>query len=82
MQQFIYEFSRWAVPLFITFIIVFAQLRGVKVYETFIQGAAEGFKLAVRLIPYLVAMMLAVGIFRQAGVNDLIAQWGRGFLSF
>ncbi|MFY9377763.1 MAG: spore maturation protein [Peptococcia bacterium] len=82
MQQFIYEFSRWAVPLFITFIIVFAQLRGVKVYETFIQGAAEGFKLAVRLIPYLVAMMLAVGIFRQAGVNDLIAQWGKGLFKF
>lgn len=81
MSALIYEFSRWAVPLFLAFIIVFAQLRGVKVYETFIEGAAEGFKLAVRLIPYLVAMMLAVGIFRQAGVNDLIARLGKGIFA-
>ena len=74
MQGIILEFSRWAVPLFISFIIIFATLRGVKVYEVFVQGAAEGFHIAVRIIPYLVAMMLAVGLFRQAGVNELIAQ--------
>lgn len=78
MQGFIQQFSQWAVPLFLAFIVVFAQLRGVKVYEAFIQGAEEGFKLAVRIIPYLVAMMLAVAIFRQAGVNDLIARLGKG----
>ncbi len=77
MQQYIYGFSHWAVPLFLAFILIFAHLRGVKVYEAFIEGAGEGFKIAIRIIPYLVAMMLAVSIFRQSGANNLIANLGR-----
>jgi len=73
MSQIIHELSRWAVPAFMFFIPVYAVLRGVKVYECFVKGAEEGFGIAVRIIPYLVAMMMAVGIFRQAGVMDLIA---------
>lgn len=82
MQLFLYEFSRWAVPLFLSFIFFFALLRGVKVYEVFVQGAAEGFQIAVKIIPYLVAMILAVSIFRQAGVNDLLAQLGKPLFTF
>lgn len=82
MQQLFFEFSRWAVPLFVSFVFCFALLRGVKVYEAFIQGAAEGFNLAIRILPYLVAMMLAVSLFRQSGANAVIAQAGQGFFNW
>lgn len=72
MPQIIHEVSRWAVPLFLFFIPLYGLLRGVRVYETFIKGAEEGFTIAVRILPYLIAMMMAVSIFRQAGVMEVI----------
>lgn len=44
--------------------------KGVPVYETFIEGAKEGFEVAVRIIPYLVAMLVAIGVFRASGALD------------
>lgn len=73
MDLVIHELSRWAVPAFLLLIPVYAAFRGVRVYECFVKGAEEGFRIAVRIIPYLVAMMMAVAIFRQGGVMDLIA---------
>jgi spore maturation protein SpmA len=52
--------------------------RRVDVYETFIEGAKEGFTVAVRIIPYLVAMLVAIGVLRASGVLDgllLGLQW-------
>jgi len=48
-------------------------LRGVKVYEEFVEGAKEGFQVAVRIIPYLVAILVAVGMFRAAGGIEIIS---------
>ncbi len=48
-------------------------LKGVKVYETFVEGAREGFEVAVRIIPYLVAILVAIGMFRASGAMNLIA---------
>jgi spore maturation protein SpmB len=42
----------------------------VPVYETFVEGAKEGFEVAVRIIPYLVAMLVAIGVFRASGALD------------
>ena len=53
--------------------ILFLGLRGrVNVYETFIEGAVEGFTVAVRIIPYLVAMLVAISVFRASGALDHI----------
>ena len=46
--------------------------RGVNLYETFIEGAKDGFKVAVGIIPYLVAMLVAIGVFRASGALDLV----------
>lgn len=73
MEEILFEISRWAVPVLIFFIPLIAYIRGVKVYETFVKGAAEGFNTAIRIIPYLVAMMMAVSIFRQSGLMDAVA---------
>lgn len=47
-------------------------LRGVNVYEAFVEGAREGFEVAVRIIAYLVAMLAAIAVFRAAGLMDAL----------
>src|SRR3954467_1999381 len=47
-------------------------LRGIKVYDVFIEGAKEGFDVAVRIIPFLVGILVAIGMFRGSGALDLL----------
>ncbi|AMM52049.1 membrane protein [Rufibacter sp. DG15C] len=54
--------------------ITLALIRKVNVYETFIEGAKEGFGVAVSIIPYLVAMLVAIGVFRASGALDILVQ--------
>jgi len=69
------EASILAIPFFISFFPLYAFARGVKVYEEFVGGAKEGFNLVVRIIPYLIAILVAVGMFRAAGGIQMLAQW-------
>jgi len=69
------EASTLAIPFIISFFPLYAFTRGVKVYEEFVEGAKEGFNVAIRIIPYLVAILVAVGMFRAAGGIQLLAQW-------
>ena len=62
-----------AIPLLVVVILVFGIVKKVKLYETFIEGAKEGFQVGVRLIPYLVAMLTAIGIFRTSGAMDILS---------
>ncbi|HTB83987.1 MAG TPA: nucleoside recognition domain-containing protein [Candidatus Sulfotelmatobacter sp.] len=66
--------SLLAIPFLLSAIPLFAILRRVKVYEEFVDGAKEGFDVAIRIIPYLVAMLVAVGMFRAAGGIDLLSK--------
>ena len=59
--------SLLAVPFLLVFFPLYASLRGVKVYEEFVEGAKEGFQVALRVIPFLVAILVAIGMFRGAG---------------
>src|SRR5690606_25514492 len=54
--------------------IVLAMIRKVNVYENFIEGAKEGFDVAVKIIPYLVGIIVAVGVFGEDGVMDYLVQ--------
>lgn len=63
-----------AIPALVLFIIVYGVLKKVRVYEAFIEGAKEGFQVGVRIIPYLVAMLVAIGVFRAGGGMDLLAR--------
>ena len=63
-----------AIPFLIGFFPLYASLRGVAVYEEFIEGAKEGIQVALRIFPYLVAILVAVGIFRAAGGIDLLSR--------
>ncbi|KPK02340.1 MAG: hypothetical protein AMK71_02600, partial [Nitrospira bacterium SG8_35_4] len=51
--------------------ILMAVVKKVNVYEAFIEGARDGFRVAVRIIPYLIAILVAVGVFRASGAMDM-----------
>jgi len=61
-----------AIPLLMFVFLLWGILKRVKVYEVFIDGAKEGFNVAIRIIPYLVAMLVAIGIFRASGAMDFL----------
>jgi len=52
---------------------VYAICKKVPIYETFISGAKEGFKVGVMIIPYLVAILVAIGMFRASGAIDMLS---------
>jgi spore maturation protein SpmB len=62
--------SPWIVPGLMVGFLAFGALRGVRVYEVFVSGASEGFRVAVRIIPYLVAILVAVGMLRSSGALE------------
>src|SRR5690606_36395622 len=61
--------------------LLFGALRGVRVYEAFVEGAKEGFEVAIRIIPYLVAILVAVGMLRASGALDAVVQAIGGYTS-
>ncbi len=63
-----------AIPALILFIVIYGAIKKVKIYEAFVEGAKEGFNVGVRIIPYLVAMLVAIGIFRAGGAMELLAR--------
>lgn len=64
--------SIFAIPLVLLAFLGWGLIKKVKVYEVFVEGAKEGFGVAIRIIPYLVAMLAAIGIFRASGALDLL----------
>jgi len=63
--------SPWIVPGLMVGLLGFGVIRRVSVYEAFVEGAKDGFQVAVRIIPYLVAILVAVGMFRASGAMDM-----------
>lgn len=59
--------STWLIPLIVATFLLIGYVRGVKVYETVTEGAKEGFNVAIRIIPFLVAIFVAVGMLRSSG---------------
>lgn len=64
--------SPWIVPGLMLFFLAFGAVRRVRVYEVLVEGAKEGFQVALRIIPYLVAILVAVGMLRASGAMDLL----------
>jgi spore maturation protein SpmB len=55
--------------------LFFGLVRKVRIYEVFVEGAKEGFQVAVKIIPYLVAILVAVGMLRESGAMEVIVAW-------
>ena len=71
-QNVVNGISSIAIPLIIFSIVLYGYVKKVKVYESFTTGAKEGFEVAIRIIPYLVAILVAIGAFRASGALDLL----------
>jgi spore maturation protein SpmA len=70
----LFAISILAVPFLLSFFPLYAALRGVKVYEQFVEGAREAFHVAQRIIPFLVAMLVSIAMLREAGVIDAMTR--------
>jgi spore maturation protein SpmA/spore maturation protein SpmB len=64
--------SPWIMPGLMAGFLLFGLVRRVRVYEVFVDGAKEGFQVALKIIPYLVAILTAVGMFRASGALDAL----------
>ena len=64
--------SAWMLPMVVAVLVMYGWTRGVRVYDSLVTGARQGFDVAVRIIPYLVAILVVVGMFRASGGIDLI----------
>jgi spore maturation protein SpmA len=65
-------FNTWLMPLLAVTITLFALSKRVTVYESLVEGAKEGFQIVIMIIPFLVAILVAVGVFRASGALDLV----------
>jgi spore maturation protein SpmA len=63
-----------AIPFVLSFFAIYATARGLKVYEEFVEGAKEGFGVILKIIPFLVTMLVAIGMFKGAGGIDLLTK--------
>src|SRR5437763_10080036 len=64
--------SNWAIPALLVGIPLLGFFKKIKVYDVFIEGAKEGFEVAVKIIPFLVGILVAIGMFRGSGAMDLL----------
>ena len=67
--------SYFVIPLMLVGFPLYGLYKRVPVYESFVEGAKEGFQVAVRIIPYLVAILFAVAMFRASGAMDALARF-------
>ncbi len=71
IRTFIEFLSSWFIPFIVLFVIAFGLVKKVPVYETFIDGAKDGLKVSVNIVPYLVAIIVAVAMLRASGAIEL-----------
>ncbi|WP_008314313.1 nucleoside recognition domain-containing protein [Leptolyngbya sp. PCC 6406] len=64
--------SNWLLPIIICSLLLLGYFRGVAVYEAVTEGAKEGFDIAVRIIPFLVVIFVAIGMFRSSGALEIL----------
>lgn len=74
LQLALSTISNWAVPTLVLFIPIYAMFNGVKVYEVFVEGAKEGFEIGVKIMPYLVAILVAIGMLRDVTALEIFGE--------
>lgn len=74
------KISLYILPVMILFILSLALIKKVPVYEEFIEGAKDGFKVSISIIPYLVAIIVAVSMFRASGILDWLKDFANNII--
>lgn len=70
------------IPIIILAIVVYGAVKGVKIYECFVEGAAEGIEICIKIFPYLLAMILAVSVFRESKALDYFVAFIKPVVKF
>ena len=77
-----YNIGNLIIILLISYTLILALRNKINGYEAFIEGAKEGFSIAVKIIPYLVAMLVIIGVFRASGILDILINVIRNIVDF
>jgi spore maturation protein B len=75
MNHIATQLSNWIMLMFIVGIPVYGAIKKIDVFDAFISGAKQGVETVVGILPYLIAMMVAIGMLRASGFFDLLYQW-------
>lgn len=73
--------SIWLVPILICIVLVHGTIKRVPTYENFVEGGKDGFQIAISVMPYLVGMLVAIGVFRASGAMDALIHLIKPFLA-
>ena len=73
LRNFLSLASVFVIPAILVGFPLYGLYKRVPIYENFVEGAKEGFQVAIRIIPYLVAILFAIGMFRASGAMDFLA---------
>ncbi len=74
--------SQWAIPVLVLFILGFGRFKKIHLYEVFIQGVMEGIRTTIKLAPYIMAIFIAVGLFRGSGALDFLTYLAQPIFKF
>ena len=81
MNHIANQLSNWVLLAFVVGIPIYAAFKKVNVFDAFVIGAKQGFETSISIVPYLVAMMVAIGMLRASGFFELVYQWLKPVLS-
>jgi len=74
MMAIVNHIAQWIIPGFLLVVLLYALYQRVNVFESFVQGASEAVPMAIKLVPYLVAMLVAISLFKDSGAMELLSQ--------
>ncbi|MDE6139252.1 MAG: spore maturation protein [Candidatus Gastranaerophilales bacterium] len=81
MNSLLNLISLWALPVILITILTCGLIKKVPIYEEFTDGAKDGFKVAVKIIPYLVAIIVGISMFRASGAIEMISSYAAPILT-
>lgn len=71
IKQIIDTISIWLIPSIILLVLTYGLVKKIPVYETFVSGAKDGVKISIKIIPYLIAIIVAITMLRASGAIDI-----------
>lgn len=80
IQNLLNTFSLWMIPGLFIAILIMGLLKRVSMYESFVEGGKDGFDTFLRILPYLVTIFIAIGMVRECGLMEMIANATGGYL--
>lgn len=82
IKTVVYNISVWLIPVMILITLLWGLIKRIPVYEVFVDGAKDGLKVSVNILPYLLAIMVAVSMLRASGAIDIAANLLSGVLDY